>query len=633
MGGFIKGIAVGLASFVLGFAALSVLLPTPRGSDPAPVEVVPDLATGVGAAIVPAPPSTVRLAEPSTVDANSPVAAAQPATSRPEAPLTPEVASPPATAPSAVPTPAQPTGEPAVAPAIADRAAPTTPDLPPAGAPSAGQAPARMPDPAPAVTSAPSTAPTPARPTGEPATASELAEPGMSDAAATPDAVRTDAMPAPAAPPSADLQLPGLADEEPAADDIPAPLVAGSPVARSAPLRAADPGPSVASRPVAIPGPTDQPADADAPLPPVSTPLAEPEPEPEAEPEPGPAVRAPVRMPRPDTVPEPTTPHAPRAPLVPRVPAVLVLPVPARILPASEPTLPVPAVEPQAPRVSALPSGVAGIVVRRGGADEAAPISPLPGVTVGRLPSIGAATPDPARDPAADPATPDFPGGALPVFRRFAAAVTLGADERGVGVVLSDDPGAEAALLALPFAVTVAMSPDDPDAPRRAATYRAAGHEIAILAEGLPPLATPSDIAVTLNAWERLFPQAMAVMDVAVNGLGASPDLARGLAAMLAPEGWGVIARRDGVDALLQAARAERLVAAPLYRQIDAGGQGEMTIRRLIDRAAFEAQRQSGVLIAGSAADTATMAALAAYAQNARPGIVLVPASTVMQEP
>jgi len=302
-------------------------------------------------------------------------------------------------------------------------------------------------------------------------------------------------------------------------------------------------------------------------------------------------------------------------------------------VPESEPVLPLappaeaPADAPPAgPVVSAMPGTAEAVSVRRGA--EVPPPSPRPveGVTLGRLPTIGAA-PDEAPPPAET---------ARPAVERHAAAFDPPQGARAMGLVLADAPEAEAVLLALAYPVTVALDPSDPDSPRRARAYRDAGHEIAILANGLPRLATASDVLVTLNAWTADFPEAVALMDVPINGIGAQRGLAREVAAMLAPGGYGAIALRNGGDAFLQASREAGLPVLPLYRRIDGDGQSEPTIRRLIDRAAFEAQRQSGILILGSAANPETLAALAGFVAQGRAGagrdaVVLAPASAVLR--
>lgn len=277
-----------------------------------------------------------------------------------------------------------------------------------------------------------------------------------------------------------------------------------------------------------------------------------------------------------------------------------------------------------------MPAGSNPLGVRRGG--DGARTTPgfnrsVAGVTTGRLPRIGAA-----------PVAPQGQGQAArrgadePAWIRFAAPVDLPAGARPMGVVLIDNPDAEGQIASLPFAATIALDPFDPDAPRRAAVYRASGHEIALLARNIPAQATPSDIAVTLDAFRRSFPDAVALTDIAEQPIGASQALARDLAQMMVPEGLAVIARRAGLDAFLQAAREAGLAAVGLYRVIDARGQSATTMRRLIDRAAFEAARRDGVVIAGSAENAGTLRALEGWANGAaRDSVVLAPVTAVLR--
>jgi len=487
---------------------------------------------------------------------------------------------------------------------------------------------------------------------------------------------------APAAPP-----LAGLADAPVgSADDVrvPAvPAVAPSPadsalesVPEPAPVVPAvdeasavtDPAP-VADAPVSSPPESDaQAAPAIPPSAPVedaapqagsttgAAPAAQDAPAADPVPSPGAAPDAPTAAPD-DALPADagTAPDLP-APETPAAPAEdPVTPVPAQVLPPSEPTLPLGPAQPglapapraphtpRGPRVMSLPGeGSGGTVRRRAGVVAVAEPRTVEGVTIGRLPSIGApvATPgdatasDAIAAAAAAPASDAEADPARPAWQRNGVTVDLPQGARALGVVLLDDARAELDVMALPFAVTVALDPYDPDAPRRAAGYRNAGHEVALLASALPVGATPADIAVTLESWRHAFPDTAELMDVPVNGVGSNRALARTLAEMAAPEGYGLIVQRDGVDALFQAARANSMAVVPDYRVLDDTGQGAMTLRRLLDRAAFEAQRRNGILIVGSAGQAETLAALSSYAQGAgREGVVLAPASAVLETP
>ncbi len=317
--------------------------------------------------------------------------------------------------------------------------------------------------------------------------------------------------------------------------------------------------------------------------------------------------------------------------------------------PSLDPT-PEPPVEsaletPPMPQVRRMPGGSADVAVRRGlsggtaGGSVAGPAgaeAPTAGVRIGRLPSIGRSTESDLADAAdaqtteaADDITPSDTTD-LPAYQRHAAELALAPGANALGVVLIEDPMAEAALTALPLPGTLAMDPADPDGPRRAAAYRAAGHEIALLAQGIPEGATPADIEVTLQVWMRDFPQVVALIDVAEGGIASRRLIARDLALMLAPEGYGVIALRSNLDAFGQAAQAAGLATASVYRRVDGAGQSAIRIRRMIDRAGFEAQRSAGILIVGSAGNPDTLEALRNFAQASARGVVVTPASAVL---
>ena len=290
-----------------------------------------------------------------------------------------------------------------------------------------------------------------------------------------------------------------------------------------------------------------------------------------------------------------------------------------------------------------MPSGVEGVGIRRG-AETTAPDAPaqtptLPtpaeGTTLGRLPAIGVApapNPQPVAEAEAE-ARPQFDE-SLPAYLRYAAQAEFAPGDRALGVALLDAPGAEAALEALPMAVTIVLDPRDAEAPARAEMYLAAGHEVAILAAGIPATATASDVEVTWEVWRTAFPQIVAVMDAPANGVAVNRTAAQALAAALAQEGQGAISQRGGIDAFLSAARAEDVAAASIYRRLDGEGESLPTIRRLLDRAAFEAQRLPGILVLGNAANPDTLTALSDYVtSNARAGVVLTPVSAVLGTP
>jgi uncharacterized protein len=140
--------------------------------------------------------------------------------------------------------------------------------------------------------------------------------------------------------------------------------------------------------------------------------------------------------------------------------------------------------DPPEPVAEIAPEARALAAERSAAAGEPLPDPAEDAVAEAAEPTAGAAdAPAPAAEvPAADE---DADATGAPAWQRYAAAFPAPEGRALYAVILIDAPAdasAEAALLALPAPVTVALDPADPDAPRRATAYRSAGHEVAILA-------------------------------------------------------------------------------------------------------------------------------------------------------
>lgn len=338
--------------------------------------------------------------------------------------------------------------------------------------------------------------------------------------------------------------------------------------------------------------------------PPIAAPIAAPVATPAAA-APGPRVRPAVAgggvtAPAPGASPPRAalTPDRPGAPAEPdRLPGRLVVQAP----PARAETA---APGPEAPP---LRQAQAPATVRALPGQAAAP-RPGAGVRTDRLPQIGTAAPDPDPAPAtptAAPAaaTPDDTG--QPRFRRFAAA-TPTADHPRVGLVLIDpaeDPATEVAILALPRPVTIALPPFAADAPRRARAYAEAGHEIALSLDDVPALARAVDLEVLFATWLQDFPSALGVVDTQGSDARRARTLAPELMPLLRELGLGLIAPERGLSPFLNAARGAGVAHAGLWRSLDATEGDAAALGRILDRVAFEAQRQGQLAIAARADD------------------------------
>jgi polysaccharide deacetylase 2 family uncharacterized protein YibQ len=312
-------------------------------------------------------------------------------------------------------------------------------------------------------------------------------------------------------------------------------------------------------------------------------------------------------------------------------------------------TEPVPTTESQpapetAPKPEVAPSNIPPVIVfdpprapqAIGNAPKPGFGNNVPGVKINRLPKIGDPAPEAEAGAAAaeaealpDPAT-------LPAVARYAAPFENDAGLPTLSVVLLDigetAGGLDAATLAtIAFPVTIAIDPLSPGAAERAATYRNAGLEVAILAATLPDAGTASDLEVTYQSFLTTMPEAVAVVGTPDGPVQTNRLLAKHLVALLKSDGHGIVTYDRGLNPARQLANSDGVAHAEIYRAIDGGGETAATIRRYLDRAAFEAaQKGQAVVVAQSLPETVT--ALFAWSTEPGKGAVLAPVSAIARK-
>lgn len=352
------------------------------------------------------------------------------------------------------------------------------------------------------------------------------------------------------------------------------------------------------------------------------------------------AVPGQLPLPQLDAAPLPAQDPAPPAKAEPK--EVLLKPLP-EILPLpeapAEPSVqltPDPALVPDAvPKADPAPT-------------ESATLAPTPelkgtvdGVTIGRLPRIGDAPPA-AEDealPAAEAnpeAAPDvvIDGEAeLPPLQKYARVFENPDAKPLFSIILIDTGGADvdrAALAAMPFPVTFALDPSAPNAAEASKIYRAAGQEVIMVATGIPPGATASDLEVTFGSHALALPEAVAVIDTEFGAFQADRPLATQVVPILKAQGRGLISWDRGLNAADQVARREGLPAGMVFRKLDGKGENKSAVRRALDRAAFKAVQDGRVMVIGQTLPE-TVAALMEWAVEGRAETVaLAPVSAVL---
>lgn len=426
--------------------------------------------------------------------------------------------------------------------------------------------------------------------------------------------------------------------DTPQAAPVPAPETEAPDAAATPPTPAAEP---------ATPAPApDASAEAAAPAAEMAAPAlpvtdaAPDQPSPDAAPEevaqaPAPAAPAPLAPAAPPDAAEATpAPAAELPPPQPGQPADRLLEPGAPETPAPAPgdVVPQPQPQPQA-EAAAEPAPAPDLpkMLEPDGGVKLPPAEALPkdaeGVTVGRLPSIGA--PEVTAPEAATPPVPED----LPPIRRYAAAFENPTGKPLFALILTDDGSPEldrARLAALPFPVTFVIDPLAANAAEAAATYRAGGKEVVMLATGIPAGATAADLEQSFQAVSAALPEAVAVADLPQGGFQDDRPLAAQVVTILKAEGRGLITYDRGLNAADQVARREDLPAATIFRELDAQGEDIPLIRRYLDRAAFKAAQEGRVVVIGKASPETVAAIMEWTIEGRASSVTLAPATAVM---
>lgn len=260
------------------------------------------------------------------------------------------------------------------------------------------------------------------------------------------------------------------------------------------------------------------------------------------------------------------------------------------------------------------PFGVAG--ARSGFANA-------PGIKVNRLPNLANQNAEPAPEPAP----------ILPPIRAYSQPFDAPEDQPLFSVLLVD-PGTEAGgldratLKTIDFPVTIAIDPTRADAAEAAADFRAAGFEVAILASGLPAGATVKDLEVSVEAWRRVIPEAVAVVEPDSSVYRGDRQMAQQLVGILAREGIGLIAQGKGLNPGWQQAEKADLPRARVWRVLDGGRDKAPVIKRTLERAEFEAARGQSVVVMLHAWPE-SVAGLIGWQPEKNARLVLAPVSAV----
>ncbi|UWQ16623.1 divergent polysaccharide deacetylase family protein [Jannaschia sp. M317] len=193
-------------------------------------------------------------------------------------------------------------------------------------------------------------------------------------------------------------------------------------------------------------------------------------------------------------------------------------------------------------------------------------------------------------------------------------------------IILIDDPDGtmpRETLLGFDFPVTFAVDPSTPGANEAAATYRAAGYEVLMLADALALRGGAQDVEIALAGAQAEVPEAVGVLDRAGGGFASNRSALAALLPPLEEAGMGFVAYGTGLNTAVNTALREGVPAQAVYRVLDEGNERATVITRFLDRATFEAAQDGSAIVVGRSRPE-TVTALFSWALGRRSDSVAV---------
>ena len=292
------------------------------------------------------------------------------------------------------------------------------------------------------------------------------------------------------------------------------------------------------------------------------------------------------------------------------------------------PTRPVPDTGENAPEVQ---DEVVAALPRVRQQNQGTPIGDLaPNITTNRLPNVGNQGTEAVEDD--EPLDFGLTGQALVDY----AEPFDNPDAKPLmAIVLLDDGETELgpeALQTFPFPITFAVDASRDGAGDRMRLFREAGFEV-VMTTDLPSGATPGDVETAYEVYKSNVPEAVAVLEDGTGGFQSNASMIGQVVDNLGASGHGLLLYSGGLNTGLRVAQREGLPAKLVFRDFDADGQDERTIRRFLDRAAFRAEQEEGVIMVGRMRPDTISALLVWGLQDRASTVALAPVSALLTAP
>ena len=217
-----------------------------------------------------------------------------------------------------------------------------------------------------------------------------------------------------------------------------------------------------------------------------------------------------------------------------------------------------------------------------------------------------------------------------PALQQFAADYEGTSVGTIISIILIDEEAnlSDQALKRLPEFVAIGVKAGHADAKPAAAKYRASGREV-VMVPTLPAGATPQDVEQALRVNFERVPNAVALMDPSGSSFQSDRAAVSQVIDVIAATGHGLITFPRGLNTAHQTAEKSGVPTGLIFRNLDANGEQSDQIQRSLDRAAFRARQNTGVVLVGST-NNATVGAIIEWAANNSGTVQIAPISAML---
>jgi hypothetical protein len=204
----------------------------------------------------------------------------------------------------------------------------------------------------------------------------------------------------------------------------------------------------------------------------------------------------------------------------------------------------------------------------------------------------------------------------------------------GMAIVLIDDgtfTDISELQAIVQFPLTIALNPDNANAPARMAQFRNAGFEVATLLD-LGGQMDPTVVSAMLRDWAARVPQSVALLEAPSGGVQASRDVSNAVTDYAQAAGYGLVLQNQDHNTAQKLAKQHGVPSAVVFRDFDGLGQDANLMKRMLENGSFRATRVGSAVMIGHVRRETIVALIEWTAAERNDAVTLAPLSALLMQ-